>query len=148
EPPAGGGGGPHRQGGLGVPDEHARDPGVSPLTGAAPREVPMHRKPALLLLAAGALLLSGTPAAGADPEVVAADEQALEDAKVGTDGPALLDFFRKNTLSQIDEPRVRAWIRQLGDRSFRVRDRASAALVGEGRRVAFLLQGALKDPDA
>ena len=37
------------------------------------------------------------PLQGAEPNPSAADEQLLKAAKIGTDGPALLDFFRKRT---------------------------------------------------
>src|SRR5262245_10884658 len=60
------------------------------------------------------------------------DEAALKEAKIGTDGPTLLHFFRQRVLPEADKQRVRTLIKQLGDDSFRVREKASAALVSLG----------------
>src|SRR5207247_10832829 len=50
-----------------------------------------------------ALPISGRTA---EPDAGAADEQLLKSVQVGTDGPALLEFFRKRTLT--DEGRKRS----------------------------------------
>ncbi len=64
-----------------------------------------------------------------------------------TDGPALLAEFRKRTLSAADQDKVQALIRKLGDKSFRVREQATADLVAYGTVVVPLLRAALKGAD-
>jgi hypothetical protein len=74
-------------------------------------------------------------------------EQILRTAKRPSDGPALLDFFRRQTLSTGDEERIRRLIQQLSDDTFAVREKASASLVEEGARAAFLLRQAARNPE-
>src|SRR5439155_24686324 len=71
----------------------------------------------------------------------------LKDAKLSTDGPALLDFFRKQTLKDADRDKIQALVRQLGDDSFDVREKASAGLVALGNGARPFLEKALGDPD-
>src|SRR5687767_7926998 len=92
------------------------------------------------------LLLGGT-AFAAEMDPIARDEQTLRDARLGTDGPALLEFFRKRTAKDVDLTKVKALIRQLGDDSFEVREKASAQLMALGATAAPYLKDALKDPD-
>jgi HEAT repeat protein len=100
-----------------------------------------HRFPrlvsAVLLLA-----LAGAPAA-ADT----ADEQTLEAAGVGTDGPALLAFLRKRTLTPRDRDELERLVRQLGDPSYKARQKATAALVARGSLAAAALEKAARDSD-
>jgi hypothetical protein len=77
-----------------------------------------------------------------------ADEQTLKAANLGTDGPALLEFFRSHTLTDADREQVRRLIGQLGDDDFDVREKASADLVKLGPKVMGLLRPAVKDRDA
>jgi hypothetical protein len=103
----------------------------------------------LVFLAVGAGL--GGPkvlAPGNDPETVAADEQTLKAAGLASDGPAVLEFFRKRTLPDSDRDRLKTLVTQLGDDSFEVREKASAALVARGAAAERLLTAALKSPDA
>ena len=79
-----------------------------------------------------------------DGETTRADEQALTQAKVCSDGAALLDFFRHRTL---DVAKTRALIHRLGDPAFTVRERTSADLVKLGIGATPLLREALKDTD-
>jgi hypothetical protein len=76
-----------------------------------------------------------------------ADERALREAKVGTDGPALLQFFRSRTLDDDDRARILALVRKLGNDSFAVRERASEDLVAAGAAAESLLREAKRDPD-
>jgi HEAT repeat protein len=101
----------------------------------------------LPLAALGLLLVAGSPQA-AEPDEAAQDEQVLRAAKVGTDGPALLDFFRKRIGSEAARARVRELIKQLGDDSFDVREKASDGLAAIGRAALPALSEALKDRDA
>ena len=74
----------------------------------------MHCRAQTLLLAGGlALLLSplARPAGGPTRP----DEQMLKNARVATDGPALLELFRKQTHMSADREKVRTLVRQLGD---------------------------------
>jgi HEAT repeat protein len=84
----------------------------------------------------------------AAPEAVAADEQTLREAKVGSDGPALLEFLRQRTLASAQRDQILTLIRQLGDEDFPQREKASAALVRLGAAAVPLLRQALDDPDA
>src|SRR5262249_61744166 len=64
-----------------------------------------------------------------------------------TDGPALLEEFRKRTLSAADLAKVQALLRSFDDKSFRVREQAMADVMAYGRVVAPLLREALKGAD-
>jgi RNA polymerase sigma factor (sigma-70 family) len=93
-----------------------------------------------------ALLLVG-PAPAEGPDTTAADEQILKDAKLSADGPALLELLRKRTVTDTDLEKVKALIRQLGDDSFSVRQKASNDLVEVGPAAVPLLKQALTNPD-
>src|SRR5712692_2542632 len=78
---------------------------------------------------------------------LAADEKSMQDAGLKTDGPALLDFFRKRTLSEADTAKLADTVRRLGDSSFAVREKATTDLITAGRNALPFLRPALKDPD-
>jgi hypothetical protein len=96
-----------------------------------------------LALGCGFIPAAEDPAA----EAVAADERFLRDAGVGTDGAALLAFFRARTLSPADLGQVEVWVRQLGDERFARREEASRQLARRGPSVRPFLRAALRDPD-
>lgn len=75
------------------------------------------------------------------------EEAVLKDAGIATDGPALLDFFRKRTLSDEDQAALAEKVQRLGDASFPVRTRASRELIAAGRPALVYLRAALKDDD-
>jgi hypothetical protein len=107
---------------------------------------------ALVALLAGIAWAAGpvpsTEKPGATPNgQLAADEQRLQEARVGTDGSALLDFFRKRTITDSRLLNIQGLIRQLGDDSFEVRQKASTELAALGPVTLPLLRDALKDPD-
>jgi HEAT repeat protein len=81
------------------------------------------------------------------PDPADADEAVVKEAGLQTDGPALLDFFRKLTLGETDRARVLALIRDLGDDDFAVRQKASAGLLELGPVAQPLLREALRDDD-
>jgi HEAT repeat protein len=83
----------------------------------------------------------------AEPISTADDERTLRDAKLGSDDAALLAFFRKQTLKDADRDKVRMLIRQLGDDSFEVREKASAGLVALGNGARPFLEKASNDSD-
>jgi hypothetical protein len=84
---------------------------------------------------------------GAERESGNPDEQLLRSANVATDGPGLLAFFRQRTLTDANRAYALALIRQLGNRSFRARERASVELVRLGPLAAPLLREAMRGPD-
>ncbi|MCI0456684.1 MAG: hypothetical protein L0Z62_06855 [Gemmataceae bacterium] len=77
----------------------------------------------------------------------AADEQLLKSAHLPTDGPGLVTFLRKQVLTEADTKRIQALIGQLGDGTFKVRDRALAGLVACGPAALPLLRAASKPLD-
>src|SRR5262245_50870499 len=79
---------------------------------------------------------------------LATDEALLKGAGLKTDGPALLEFFRKNTLHARERERLQQLVHQLGDPSFRVREQAAAELMKLGRIALPSLRRAAADPDA
>src|ERR1700722_1447425 len=81
------------------------------------------------------------PAAGSE------DEKLLKEAKIGVDGPDLLDFFRQHTTAPAQQEQILALIHQLGDDSFKMRRKASADLAALGPRAVSFLRRALNDPD-
>jgi hypothetical protein len=97
------------------------------------------------------LIALGAPSFGsmraAEPDPVAVDEQLLKDAKVAADGPGLLTFLRKRSVSDTDLDRIKKLIRELGDDSFETRQNASTKLVEAGAIAVPLLREATKDPD-
>ncbi len=75
------------------------------------------------------------------------DEELLRAHKVGTDGPALLAFFRGRTPSEADARRLEALVRRLGHRSFAEREKASKALLERGEPARPFLRAALAGQD-
>src|SRR5262245_35658674 len=97
-----------------------------------------------------AILIAATSVSAAPVSADAnlqADEQLLRSAGIGTDGPALLDFFRKRTLTEMEQARLADSVRRLGDNVFAVREKASAELTAAGRLALPFLRQAVKDPD-
>jgi hypothetical protein len=83
----------------------------------------------------------GRFAGAAVPAPLRGDEQKLESAGLATDGPALLNFFRRQTLTLAVRERIATLVQQLGDKSFKIRDKASAELPTMGMiAVPFLRQ--------
>jgi outer membrane protein assembly factor BamB len=101
----------------------------------------------LLSIACLVLLFSRPARAAAELEGLAADEQLLKAAKVATDGPGLLGFFRERTLTGVNRARVVALVQKLGSTSYRIREQASTDLVSLGSITVPLLKEAAKDPD-
>lgn len=100
------------------------------------------------------LWASVLPAAFAEPPAPAAglaepvaEEQTLRKAGVEIDGPGLLDFFRRRTLTDADREAIQKQITRLGDDSFVVREKASQDLVKLGTKAVTMLRQAAKDTD-
>src|SRR5262249_25642584 len=70
-----------------------------------------------------------------------------KDAGVGTDGAALLDFFRKRTPSDADRQQMEQWVKQLGHATYRVREQATRELKLRGAPALPLVKKVLNDPD-
>ena len=103
-------------------------------------------KPLLRPLSVALFVLLSATAAAADGD---ADERLLREAGVGTDGPALVQFFRGRLVTGADRDRIAALIKQLGDDSFEMRETASAQLVLIGAKAEPQLREAVKTaPDA
>jgi HEAT repeats/PQQ-like domain len=100
-------------------------------------------------LVAATFLVIGFPlAARADGEPkLEDDEQQLRRADMPVDGPALLDFLRKRTVTEADRDAIQKMVRQLGDDAFAVRRKAMTDLVEVGSRATALLRQATNDPD-
>jgi HEAT repeat protein len=86
-------------------------------------------------------------AAAVDPTEQTEDEQRLKAAKLGTDGPALLAFFRTRTHPEYDEAKITALVRDMGNDSDKVSSRAIRELISLGPVASPWLRRALKDPD-
>jgi HEAT repeat protein len=97
--------------------------------------------------ALGMALLLVFLTAASEPPSNADDEELLKKSGVKADGPSILEFFRKRTLSQTGQQRIAALIRQLGDDSFQARERASHELVAVGTVATPFLQTALRSSD-
>src|SRR5262249_57845298 len=67
--------------------------------------------------------------AGPEAPDLREEEKVLEAAKLPTDGPGLLKYFRDRTPSEAEKTRLAALVRQLGHRSFAVREKASRQLI-------------------
>lgn len=105
----------------------------------------MHRQPLLLSLCCLHLLVTATLAASSDP--IKADEETLKKAGFHVDDGALIDFFRSKTLEEGDRAKIAALIRDLGADEFKVREKASRALVKIGGKAASLLHQAMGSGD-
>jgi len=100
----------------------------------------------LLLLACFSLAGASSDVAAADNPAVT-DEQTLRDARLETDGPALVEFLRKRTLRPGDEEKIAGLVRQLGSPSYKERSKASSALAARGIAALSALDRALQDAD-
>src|SRR5262249_30939067 len=87
------------------------------------------------------LLLSG-PGLGQAPNP---DEEILRAAGLPTDGPALLDHFRKLTAGE--DQAIRDIVAKLSDPSFAVREKATLAAIAKGYRAVPALRQAGRGGD-
>jgi hypothetical protein len=101
---------------------------------------------AFLLLGSCVLAAPVAPPPAAK-EQKARDEETLKAASLGNDGPALLAFFKKHTIGDVDRERIKKLIEELGDDSFAVREKANEQLIGLGAAARGPLREALAHPD-
>lgn len=80
-------------------------------------------------------------------DFAATDERLLKEARVAVTGPALLEFLRGKLMRPARRKQVEALIRQLGDESFDVREKAVEDLVALGEAAIPSLRVAAKDTD-
>src|SRR5882724_11146416 len=73
-----------------------------------------------------------------------ADETLLRNAGLPTDGPGLLDFFRKRSLKVADRQILEELAKKLDDRSYKVRTDAAKELIVRGRLALPFLKKAAK----
>jgi hypothetical protein len=104
------------------------------------------------LVAVCVFLLGGSVAIATADEAATPDEKTLREAGLETDGAALAEFLRKRTLLPEDQDKIAALVRQLGSPSYKspsykIRRKASAALVARGCPALAALDRALQDPD-
>ncbi len=101
------------------------------------------------LLTGACLLLAGAAVIrAADDPAVAADEATVHHAGLGTDGAALLDFFRLRTQGTAPADHIAALIAQLGADTAGAREKACAELVSIGPVAIPLLRQEARNLDA
>ncbi len=92
-----------------------------------------------------ASLVATLPAAAPGDPAAPADERTVQAAGLTADGPTLVSFFRTRGKADADGEHLRALVRQLGDESAAVRDRAAAELVAWGPLAVPVLRQAAND---
>src|SRR5262245_58843016 len=102
----------------------------------------------LMSLLLTAMLGLGVVCFAEPAERQSAEEKLLQAAGLATDGPALLDFFRKRTRTQNDRSKIDGLIKRLGDEDFAAREEAGRQLVALGAAAVPALEQATKDADA
>ena len=78
---------------------------------------------------------------------LASDEQILKAAYLGTDGPALLDFFRKRAGPVPDQAQLDSLLAKLGDTTAATADQAAGALIAIGPNAVPALRPIANNPD-
>ncbi|MFL5240919.1 MAG: HEAT repeat domain-containing protein [Gemmataceae bacterium] len=86
------------------------------------------------------------PAKPEEP-VLSPEEQTLKSAKLQTDGPSLLEFFRKRSQLKVDRDKVIELARQLGDSDAAKRDKAYGELIALGTQALPALRQVANDLD-
>src|SRR4051794_28746923 len=90
--------------------------------------------PRTLLISAWLLWLPASQAAwpGDGDERLAADVKVLQAAGVPSDGPGLLEYFRKQTPSHDQCLHMKELIQQLSSKKYKVREQATTQLLALG----------------
>jgi len=89
-----------------------------------------------------AISLGGTAGLAGDEDTRTADEALLRAAGCRTEGPALLDFLRRQVPSADDQARLDDLIRKLDGDNFQIREKAAADLVAAGPKAVASLRRA------
>ena len=113
----------------------------------------MHLAYLSLLFAAQPVLIRPAPPVLVQPTppkvapALASDDQILKGAHLGTDGPALIDFFHKRSTPAPDKAHLDALIAKLGDKNTENADGAAGELVAIGPNAVPALRPAANNPD-
>jgi HEAT repeat protein len=99
-------------------------------------------------LMAGLLTFASVSVLRAGEKPVNPDEELLREAKVGTDGPGLLAFFRDRIPADEDVMHPERLVEQLASPSFAKREEASRKLIRLEGMALPLVRQAESDPDA
>ncbi len=85
------------------------------------------------------------PTDNAEPDQRSLDIETLKAAGIPNEGAALLKFFKQRTVTQADRERLLELIRQFGDESFDVREKAAEEVENIGLAAIGLLRQAERD---
>jgi PQQ-like domain/HEAT repeats len=91
---------------------------------------------------------AGTPSAQPVASPPSPDTQILKNAGIATDGPGLLDYFRRRTPSETEQAALRERAAQLGSGTYIVRMKATDDLIRAGRSALPALREITKKRDA
>ena len=89
--------------------------------------------------------LSQAARPGEDEQPRPEDVKLLQAAGVASDGPALLEFFQKRTVSDKQPGHIQELIKELGASDYPAREEASKQLIDLGHVAVPALQQALQD---
>ncbi|HKB42161.1 MAG TPA: HEAT repeat domain-containing protein [Gemmataceae bacterium] len=95
----------------------------------------------------GLVILPAPAARAADAEETKGDEEAVRQAGLATDGPALVEFFRKRTPGEKVRQNIEALVRDLGSARFKLREKACKELVIIGPPALGLLRDVSRGRD-
>jgi HEAT repeat protein len=84
------------------------------------------------LLGLGVLLAQGPIPGEQAPDTTKEDLKTLQGVGLGTDGPALLDYFRKRTFKEANPQEMNLLLKQLGSEDFALREKAFTGLISLG----------------
>jgi hypothetical protein len=73
---------------------------------------------------------------------IATDIALLKEAGVRTDGPALLEYLRQQTLKDGERDNIAAILQRLDDKSFQKREKAVADMIGQGPKALPVIRAA------
>lgn len=76
-----------------------------------------------------------------------ADVRLLQSAQIASDGPALVEYFKRRTVGPAEVRVMAALVAQLGDDAFPVRERATQELIAKGLPAVGLLRQAASSSD-
>lgn len=93
------------------------------------------------------LLLVAIGWSPADEANARVQETILREAGVAADDVSLLEFLRKRTLDEAGLEKIHSLVKQLGDRTFAVREKAAGELIELGKPASPYLRRALRSSD-
>jgi HEAT repeat protein len=87
------------------------------------------------------------PPAPMKATLAATDDQVLKAANLGTDGPALLEFFHKRSAPAPEQAQLEALLARLGDKTAETADKAVGELICLGPNAVPALRPVANNPD-